>query len=355
MINLNTIINYVIQNGLPDLHLQVDQKPMVRMQNGELHVLDNESILTQEDLNGVVGEITNEEQREAFEKNEEVDFSYQAEGGRFRVNIYKERTGPAIAFRMIPENIPSLDELGIKEIGDYLAGLPHGLVLITGPTGSGKSTTLASIIETINQTRSTHIITVEDPIEYVYAPKKALVTQRELGAHTKSFEKAIRASLRQDPDVVMVGEMRDLETISAAITLAETGHLVFSTLHTTDAAQTVDRIIDVFPPYQQQQIRMQLASTLKGVISQILIPTKDESGRVAAREVMLGNDAIKNCIMKAETHQIYSIIQINGENGMKLMDQSLLELYRAEMITVEQALGKATDPESLQNQLMINA
>jgi len=271
---------------------------------------------------------------------------------RFRVNVYYENSGPAIAFRLISEHIPSMEDLGIDEIVKSFAMLKSGLVLFTGSTGMGKTTTIASVLEFINQNRSAHVITIEDPIEYIYKSKNCLFSQRELNVHTNSFSDAIRGALRQDPDVVMVGEMRDLETISAALTLAETGHLVLSTLHTSDAAQTVDRIIDVFPHNQQQQIRAMLSANLKAVISQQLIPRADQEGRVAARELMIVNDAIRNCIYKAETNQIYSIVQISQDDGMKLMDQSLEELYRAGIITLEEAIARATDSKSLYTKLV---
>ena len=351
-INLNKLAEEVLSSGSPDLHLQVGQSPVIRTRNGDLGILDNYPVITKEDIKEVIDSITTDKQKDKFEEDHEIDFSYHIEGiSRFRVNVYRERNGSAIAFRVISENIPTMDELELNDVVKKLAMQPHGLVLITGPTGSGKSTTLASIIDYINQNRSSHIITIEDPIEFVHKNKKSLISQRELNVHTHSFPNAIRSALRQDPDIVMVGEMRDLETISAAITLAETGHLVLSTLHTTDAAQTIDRIIDVFPPYQQQQIRSQLSNVLRGVVSQVLLPRIDTNGRVAAREIMVVNDAIRNCISKDQTHQIYSTIQIGASEGMILMDQALENLYKNGLISVEEALSKATDLESLQNQI----
>lgn len=305
-----------------------------------------------EDINAVIKEIAPPYRQETLKNEKEVDFSYGIKGvGRFRVNIYQEKNGPAIAFRVIPYLIPSFEEIGLGDIAKTIASLPRGLILVTGPTGSGKSTTLATMIDYINFHRQCHIITVEDPIEFIYDHKKSMVTQREINSHTLSFGKAIKSALRQDPDVVLVGEMRDLETISAAITLAETGHLVLSTLHTIDAAQTVDRIIDVFPPNQQQQIRMQLAMSLKAVISQTLVPIKDGVGRVAAREIMLNNDGIRNCIMKGETYQIYSMIEIAKNEGMQLLDDSLFDLYQAGKISKESMLAKATDASELNNRI----
>ena len=346
------LIQEVSASESPDLHLQVGQHPIVRLKNGSIAALNQYLEVTKEDIEGVIKEITNDEQEKRFKENLEFDFSFSANGsGRFRVNIYQERFGPAVAFRMISETIPTLEELGLGTSIEQLVQMPNGLVLVTGPTGSGKSTTLASMIDYINANRNAHVITIEDPIEYVYQNKNCLITQREVNVHTHSFSNAIRSALRQDPDVVMIGEMRDLETIAAAMTLAETGHLVFSTLHTSDTAQTVDRIIDVFPAYQQQQIQTQLANTLKGVVSQVLIPHASGEGRVAAREVMLSNDAVRNCIVQGQVHQIYNMIQIGSSEGMILMDQSLENLVREGKISKEDALSKASDVEVLATQL----
>lgn len=349
MLDFESLMKEALSSQVPDLHMQVGQNPIVRMKNGDIAALAKYPVLTKGDIDAVISKITNEIQKKNFAENLEFDFSYHVEGfGRFRVNIYQEQNGPAIAFRMISEQIPNLEDLGLGSMTiEKLLSLPNGLVLVTGPTGMGKSTTLAAMIDHINQNRRGHIITIEDPIEYIYKSKNCLVTQREVNVHTHSFSNAIRAALRQDPDIVMIGEMRDLETISAAITLAETGHLVFSTLHTQDAAQTIDRIIDVFPAYQQQQIKTQLGNTLKGVISQVLIPQADGKGRVAAREIMLTNDAIRNCILQGQIHQIYSMIQLNGADGMVLMDKSLENLAKEGKITREDALSKATDIEAL--------
>lgn len=351
--DFNALIQQVVASQSPDLHLQVGQHPIIRQKNGEIAALTNHPVISDDDVSKVISEITNEEQKKRFAEQLEFDFSYHVgDSGRFRVNVYQERLGPAIAFRLISQIIPSLEDLSLTGSAiDQLLSLPNGLVLVTGPTGMGKSTTLASMVDHINANRRAHIITIEDPIEYVYQNKNCMVTQREVNVHTHSFEKAIRSALRQDPDVVMVGEMRDLETIAAAITLAETGHLVFSTLHTTDAAQTVDRIIDVFPSYQQQQIRSQLGNTLRGVVSQVLLPRADGEGRIAAREIMLSNDGIRNCISRAEVHQIYSMIQIGAKEGMILMDQALENLVTQGFITKEDALSKATDIETLSARL----
>jgi twitching motility protein PilT len=339
----------MIDSSSPDLHFQVGQSPVVRLKNGNITSLDKYPALTKQDINDIITLITNEEQRKRFQEHWEFDFSYAVDSkGRFRVNIFQEKNGPSIAFRAISQHIPTLEELGLGgPTIERLLMMRHGLILVTGPTGMGKSTTLAAMVDYVNQNRNAHIITIEDPIEYVYQNKNSLVTQREVNVHTHSFGNAIRAALRQDPDVVLVGEMRDLETISAAVTLAETGHLVFSTLHTPDAAQTVDRIIDVFPTTQQQQIRTQVGTTLKAVISQALLPRADGQGRVAAREIMISNDGIRNCIMQGQVHQIYSMIQIGQQEGMMLLDQSLERLVREGIISKDDAFSKATDIESM--------
>lgn len=350
--DFSPLLKDITESQSPDLHLQVGQHPIVRLKSGNIAAIEQYPVLTAEDINQLIAEITNEEQKKRFAEAHEFDFSYHVEGsGRFRVNIFQERHGPSVAFRLISEIIPTLEELGLGSAVEQLCKLHNGLVLVTGPTGMGKSTTMASMVNYVNEHRQKHIITIEDPIEFVYPNKNCLVTQREVNVHTKSFSSAIRAALRQDPDVVMVGEMRDLETIAAAVTLAETGHLVFSTLHTQDAAQTVDRIIDVFPPYQQQQIRTQLGNTLKGVVSQVLIPRADQQGRVAAREIMISNDAVRNCITQGQVHQMYSMIQLGASDGMILMDQSLENLVKEGVISKEEALAKASDIEALSRNL----
>lgn len=351
-LDLKKIMTEMAENRSPDLHFQVGQPPIVRQRNGVLTPLADSTLLTKENIESTIESITNAEQRAIFDVDHQLDFSYHLEGvARFRVNIFLEFHGPSIAFRLIPEQIPTMEELGIEEVVKTLASMHSGLILVTGPTGMGKSTVIASILDYINKNRNAHVITIEDPIEFIYKSQNCLFSQRELNVHTKSFAGAIKGALRQDPDIVMVGEMRDLETIAAAITLAETGHLVLSTLHTVDAAQTVDRIIDVFPSHQQQQIRAQLAATLKGVISQSLIPKMDGNGRVAAREIMIVNDAIQNCIIKAETNQIYSIMQINADQGMKLMDDALEALVRDGTISSDEAISHATDAPALYSKL----
>ncbi len=289
-----------------------------------------------------------EEQQETFDKVHELDFAYALPGGtRFRVNCYQQRGATGAAFRIISTSIRSLEELGVPDVVAQFATLPRGLVLVTGPTGSGKSTTLAALIDLVNRTRYDHIVTVEDPIEYVHANKRSLVNQREVGNDTHSFTAALKHVLRQDPDVILIGEMRDLETISVALTAAETGHLVFATLHTQDAAQTIDRIIDVYPSHQQDQIRTQLAATLQGVVSQTLVPRASGTGRVIATEVLLTTPAIANLIREGKAHQITSSMQAGRALGMHTMDQHLADLVNEGEITRDAAFEKAHDPDSL--------
>jgi twitching motility protein PilT len=346
------LLNEVHNSSISDVHFQVGKHPSIRLSNGKVVPVDQYELLTEEDIYKIIEEITTPEQREIFKKEMEIDFSFQIDGkGRYRANVFKEREGSAIALRLISEYIPKLSELGLEDELKNLLLINSGLILVTGPTGSGKSTTLASMIDYINENRSAHIITIEDPIEFYFTDKKSLITQREVNSHTLSFEKAIRSALREDPDVVMVGEMRDKETISSALTLAETGHLVFSTLHTSNAVQTIDRIIDNFPHDEQEQIRHQLASSLKGVISQILIPRKNDNSRVAAREIMITNDAIKNCIIKGDNSMIYSMIEIGAREGMMSLDQALEDLVRQGIIEKSEALSKAIDLDSLSDKL----
>ncbi len=348
---LEQILQLVTQHKAPDVHLKVGQTPVLRMPNGELLSAEGQP-LTMEQIEEIAEQITSEEKYKQFKEKKQADCAYSLEGvGRFRVNVYQEKKGPAVAFRLISEEIPAFEKLGLPEKLAELALRPRGLLLVTGPTGSGKSTTLAALIELVNQQRRSHIITIEDPIEYIHASDKSLITQREIGTHADSFPAAIKASLRQDPDVIMVGEMRDLETIAAAITLAETGHLVLATLHTQDAAQSVDRMIDVFPAYQQQQIRAQLSVSLLGVLSQVLVPRKDGGGRIAASELMVNNDAVTNCIKESETHQIYSMIQIGRDEGMQTLDASLADLVNAGIVEPEAAMAKARDLEQFRGQV----
>ncbi len=322
---------------------------MVRI-NGKLIPSGFETVLGPDDTKTLIYSILTDDQKAKFEEEHELDLSIGIPGiSRFRVNVFMQRGCVSSVFRTIGENIPTCDELGLNETIQRLALLPRGLVCVTGPTGCGKSTTLAAMINLVNQQKEAHIITIEDPIEFLHPHIRSTINQRELGSDTYSFPRALKAMLREDPNVILVGEMRDLETIAAALTLAETGHLVLSTLHTQDAASTVDRIIDVFPPYQQEQIRVMLASTLKGVISQVLLPKMDGQGRAAAREVMVVTPAISAIIREAKTHQIYSAIQTGGGHGMCTMEQSLTHLYREGVITIEDALSKANHPLELKS------
>ena len=333
-----------------DLHLNVGVPPVLRI-NGKLEKL-NLPELTQEDTHNMIYSILNEKQETDFEKCGELDLSYElANLARFRVNVFKHRRGEGAAFRLIPEKIKTLSELNLPSILSTFTDKDKGFVLITGPTGSGKSTTLAALIDIINKKRYDNIITIEDPIEFVHYHQNCLISQREIGSHTKSFASALRSALREDPDVILVGEMRDLETISMALTAAETGHLVFSTLHTISAAETIERIIDVFPPHQQNQVRMQLAGTILGIIAQTLLPTLDEKGRVPAIEVMIANPAIRNLIREGKVHQIPSTIQTSKKEGMQSLDQSLKDLVMEDKISQEEAMKKAIDKKAfMENQ-----
>jgi len=330
-----------------DLHLTAGAPPTVRV-HGDLVRLENYPPLDPETLRQLIYSILPQRHREHFEQNLELDTSYSLPGkARFRVNVYQQRDAMGAAFRLIPFEIRTLEQLGLPVNLSDMARLPRGLVLVTGPTGSGKSTTLAAMVDIVNQERPCHIMTVEDPIEYLHHHKTSLVNQREVGADTKSFSEALKHVLRQDPDVVLVGEMRDLETISTAVTAAETGHLVFATLHTQDAPQTIDRIIDAFPPHQQQQIRVQLSTTLQGVITQQLLQTWDGKGRVCVCEVLVATPAIRHLIREGKVHQIYSSMQAGGRYGMRTMDQGLAALVQSGKISFELALQRCHDPQEL--------
>jgi twitching motility protein PilT len=303
-------------------------------------------VFTPTDTREIIYSILSNAQRQRLENNWQLDFAYQIPGAaRFRVNAYFQRAALGAAFRLIPFEIVPLENLGLPAVIADFANRPRGLVLVTGPTGSGKSTTLASLLDVVNETREEHIMTIEDPIEFLHRHKKCMVNQRELGSDATSFADALRAALRQDPDVILVGEMRDLETIGTAITAAETGHLVFATLHTQDTAQTIDRIVDVFPAAQQGQIRSQLAVALQGIMTQTLLPTADGSGRCVATEVLVPTPAVRNLIREAKTHQIYSVLQTGGAQGMQTMDASLAQLVRAGKITRQLAESRAHAPE----------
>jgi twitching motility protein PilT len=340
-------LEQVLFYGASDLHVTANSMPMLRI-DGRLRPVTGAGIWNTEEVIAAVRGLMTEEQMAAFDTAHELDFAYSLPGGtRFRVNVYQQRGATGAAFRIISTNIRSLEELGVPDVVAQFATLPRGLVLVTGPTGSGKSTTLAALIDLVNRTRYDHIVTVEDPIEYVHANKRSLVNQREVGNDTHSFTAALKHVLRQDPDVILIGEMRDLETISVALTAAETGHLVFATLHTQDASQTIDRIIDVYPSHQQDQIRTQLAATLQGVVSQTLVPRASGTGRVIATEVLLTTPAIANLIREGKAHQITSSMQAGRALGMHTMDQHLADLVNEGEITRDAAFEKAHDPDSL--------
>lgn len=337
----------MVEKKASDLHLTVGVAPQLRI-DGRLVTIDDVPPLTPQDTQGLASSILNEEQNKKFADSKELDTSIGIKNlGRFRINIYKQRGSIGMAIRLIPFDIPSLQQLELPKVVKDFADKPSGLVLITGTTGSGKSTTLASMIEYINSKRSCHIISIEDPIEYLHKHKKSTINQRELGTDTSSFGDAIRHVFRQDPNIVLIGELRDLETIKGALTLAETGHLIFGTLHTIDAVHAINRIIDVFPAYQQQQVRMQLSMVLAGVIVQQLIPRKDKKGRVLAIEIMNVIPAIQNLIRENNLHQIYSLIQMGKKYDMCTMNQSLSELYNKGLITWEEAYSRTTNPQEL--------
>ncbi len=345
-LNIDELLIKTLELGASDLHITTGLPPIVRI-HGELKALDYPKLLPN-DTRDLIYSILTQEQRDVFERNWEYDFSYSIPGkGRFRVNTYYQRGTVAAAFRSIPVKIPSIDELRLPSVVQEFAMKPRGFVIVTGPTGSGKSTTLAALINIINETRSCHIITIEDPIEFLHPHKRSVVNQREVGSDTHSFANALKYALRQDPDVILIGEMRDLETIQTALTAAETGHLVFATLHTVDAPQTIDRIIDVFPPHQQQQVRIQLSGCLQGIIAQQLLPTSDGKGRVVACEILVATAGIRNLIREGKTHQIYTAIQTGQKYGMQTLDMALADLVRRGWITYETALEKCQDPASL--------
>ncbi len=336
--------------GASDLHLTTGVPPMVRV-SGDLQKMGDE-ILTPKALKMLVYSIINEQQIRRFENDKELDFAYSISGlGRFRVNIFYQRDSTAAVMRAISSEIKSVEQLGIPQVTRDLALLPRGLFLVTGPTGSGKSTTLAALIDHINQVRKSHIITIEDPIEYLHKHKNCVVNQREVGSDTHGFAEALKRVLRQDPDVILLGEMRDLETISTAITAAETGHMVFATLHTIDAAQTVDRMVDVFPPTQQEQIRIQLANALQAVLCQTLCK-KVTGGRVPAVELMIATGAIRALVREGKSHQIHTTIQMSAKLGMITMDQSLKDLFKRNVISKEEALSKASNPNEFRQFIM---
>jgi len=347
----NTLLLELLEHGGSDLHLTAGSQPIVRV-NGALRPLEEYDQMTPAELRAMIYSILTEKQRETLENTLELDASHPVPGhARFRMNVFFQRDAVGAVFRAIPEVVKPLGELGLPAVINQFSEWPRGLVLVTGPTGSGKSTTLASIIDQINQRRACHILTIEDPIEFVHSHKKALVNQREVGADTLDFGAALKHALRQDPDVILVGEMRDLTTIQTALTAAETGHLVFATLHTQDAPQSIDRIIDVFPSHQQEQVRVQLAATVQAIVTQQLVPTRDGRGRAVAAEVMIATPAIRNLIRESKIHQITTAMQAGGKHGMQTMDQSLAHLVRQTTIDFDVAVERCTNIEDLRRLL----
>jgi twitching motility protein PilT len=349
--NLHQLLKAMVEKGASDLHITTGSPPQLRI-DGKLVPLKTNP-LTPVETKQLCYSILTDAQKHRFEEETELDLSFGVKSlSRFRANVFLQRGAVAGAFRTIPFKILSFQELGLPPVVTELAKKPRGLVLVTGPTGSGKSTTLASIIDKVNTDRHEHIITIEDPIEYLHPHKNCLVNQREVGADTQSFKKALKYILRQDPDVVLIGEMRDLETIEAALVVSETGHLAFATLHTNSCVQTINRILDVFPPYQQPQVRAQLSFVLEGVLTQNLIPRAGAPGRVLALEVMVPNPAIRNLIREDKVHQVYSQMQIGQTKfGMQTFNQSLAGLVQRRLITVDEALGRSSDPDELKNML----
>lgn len=346
-IDFVSILKTAVQRNASDIHILVGKPPMLRIL-GEISPLEGYAPLKADETQPLIYSILFDQQRRKFEEKQELDSSFAIPGvARFRVNVLMGRQGIEAVLRVVRSTIPSPKELDFSPVIENFSKLPRGLVLVTGPTGSGKSTTLAALIEMINASRKEHILTIEDPIEFVYESKQCIVRQREVGSTTQSFANALKSALREDPDVILVGELRDLETMALAITAAETGHLVFATLHTTDAPQTIDRIIDVFPPHQQQQVRVQLSTVLAAVICQVLVPAADGQSRVAAREIMSVTPAIANLIREGKTHMIYNAIDTGAKFGMVSLDKSLEDLVKARKVKLEDALVKAKDPDKV--------
>jgi twitching motility protein PilT len=339
------------EKGASDLHIRVPVPPVFRI-DGNLVPQTDLPPVTPEYAENVFKQITTPEQREKFYQDKELDFAYGVSKlARFRVNVLQQRGTLSIAFRMIPFEVPTIDELGLPQVCKELVLKARGLILVTGPTGSGKSTTLAAMIHHLNQTLARNVITIEDPIEYLHRNIKCIIAQREVGTDTKSFDQALVHALRHDPDVILVGELRDLETISTAMRAAETGHLVMGTLHTTDAPQTVDRIIDIFPPNQQQQIRLQFSQVIEAVLSQTLLPRASGKGRVAAFEIMIANAAVRNLIREGKTYELHNVMQLSAAEGMQTLDQALADLVRKKLVTLEEAMMKSSSPEKLKKLL----
>jgi twitching motility protein PilT len=350
-LSIDELLELMVGRGASDLHITVGTPPAIRVR-GHVSRLDEYSALDPDTTRTLLYQILSTEQQKRFEVNRQLDFSHSIPGvARFRVNVYMQRESVGAAFRVIPDQIKTLEELQLPTSLAQLAQKPRGLVLVTGPTGSGKSTTLAAMIDEVNRTRHEHILTIEDPIEFVHRHKSCIVNQREIGVDAVGFGEALRGALRQDPDVILVGEMRDLETIAIALTAAETGHLVLGTLHTQSAASTIDRIIDVFPAEQQEQVRIQIASSLQGVITQALLPTADGQGRVAALEILLPDDAVRNLVRQGKVEQIYSVMQTNTARGMQTMEQALQELVSRRIVDFETALTVTSRPDQLRGLL----
>ena len=342
---ISDLLAFTVKNKASDLHLSAGLPPMIRV-NGDIRRINVEP-LDHAGVHAMVYDIMNDHQRKWYEENLEIDFSFEVPNlARFRVNAYVQNRGAGAVFRTIPSKVLTLEQLNCPSIFKEIANQPRGIVLVTGPTGSGKSTTLAAMINDINENEYAHILTVEDPIEFVHESKRCLINQREVGPHTLSFSNALRSALREDPDVILVGEMRDLETIRLALTAAETGHLVFGTLHTSSAAKTIDRIIDVFPAAEKEMVRSMLSESLRAVISQTLLKTKDGSGRVAAHEIMIGTPAIRNLIRENKVAQMYSAIQTGQNVGMQTLDQCLIDLVRRNVVASGEARTKAANKEA---------
>jgi twitching motility protein PilT len=344
-VDISDLLAFSVKNKASDLHLSAGLPPMIRV-HGDVRKI-NVPVMEHSEVHDMVYDIMNDGQRKVYEETLECDFSFEIPNlARFRVNAFNQNRGAGAVFRTIPSNILTLEQLNCPPIFKEIAQNPRGIVLVTGPTGSGKSTTLAAMIDYINENEFGHILTVEDPIEFVHQSKKCLINQREVGPHTLSFANALRSALREDPDVILVGEMRDLETIRLALTAAETGHLVFGTLHTSSAAKTIDRIVDVFPAAEKEMVRSMLSESLRAVISQTLCKTKDEQGRVAAHEIMIGTPAIRNLIRENKIAQMYSAIQTGQNVGMQTLDQNLKELVQRNLISLGEARGKAANKEA---------
>jgi twitching motility protein PilT len=350
-LSIDELLEQCVALGASDLHVTVGSPPVVRVR-GKLEAIEGAAPLDAETTQALLYRVLNTEQQKRLELERQIDLAHAVPGlARFRVNVYFQRESLGAAFRQIPQDIKSLEELGLPATLHELTTKPRGLVLITGPTGSGKSTTLAALIDEINRSRSEHILTIEDPVEFVHTHKRCIVNQREIGVDARGFGEALRAALRQDPDVILLGEMRDLETIGTALTAAETGHLVFGTLHTQSAPGTIDRIIDVFPAEQQEQVRVQLATTLQGVVTQALLPTADGAGRVAALEILFPDDAVRNLIRQGKVEQVYSVMQTNTSRGMQTLEQALADLTVRRVITKDVAMAATSRPDQFEGLL----